>query len=182
MLIVEVGELREAVVLAEQHEGELPERGEVRRLVESACGESAVAEESDGHAALTVEASSLGGSASDRDARADDAVGTEDSAARIGDVHRPTAASADPGLAAHELGVHLDGCEAAREGVGMASMCGGDDIVVAKRKARAHGRGLLANRQVDEAGNVPGTVEDRGLFFEAADSEHPSVQLQHRRR
>ena len=171
-------ELRVAVVLAEEDHRQLPHRGQVHRFVERALCHRAVAEERDHHGA--VGAQLRGGRRADRDrqARGHDAVGPEDADRRIGDVHRAAAPTVRPRVLGHQLGEHPGRVEALRQAVTVAAVGRGDHVVRAERPARADGRGLLPDREVHEAGDLTVAVQRGDPLLEAADHEHPAVQLE----
>jgi hypothetical protein len=76
-------ELGPAVVLAHQQQRQLPQRGQVQALVQHAFGHRAVAEEADGHAAGAQHLVRQRAAQRDRDAGADDAIGTQDAQAQV---------------------------------------------------------------------------------------------------
>ena len=172
------GELGIAVVLAPEHDGEVPHSGQVHRLVERSLGYGAVAEERDGQAAIGPELVGGGGPGGDGEAGADDAVGPEDAEGRIGDVHRPAPTPVRPRVAGHQLGEHPLRVEALGQAVAVAPVRRGDDVVGPQRPARADRRGLLARRQVHEARDLTRLVHGRDPILEAPDHQHPPVQFQ----
>jgi len=59
-----------------------------------------------------------------------------------------------------------------RERMPVRTMRRGDDVAVAERTADADGAGLLADRDVEEAGQLAGTEPLLDLLLEAPDKEH----------
>src|SRR5229473_1987055 len=57
-------------------------------------------------------------------------------------------------------------------------MGGGDDVVVVEWPGRADRGGFLADREVDEPGDVAISVELGDAFFELANADHSSVPLE----
>ena len=160
------------IVLADEHHGQLPDRSEIERLVEGAFVVGAVAEERHrdraGFQPLGAERRADG----DRQAAADNAVGAEIAAVRVGDVHRAAAPAAIAGLAAEKLGEHPLHLGALGDAMAVAAMCGGDVVAVGKRRADADGGGLLADRQVHRAVALAPDVAVLRRLLEAADQVH----------
>jgi hypothetical protein len=122
----------------------------------------------------------LGGHGSpvgDRKARRDDAVCTEDAQSRIGDVHGSTAASVRPAVLCHQFGEHPLGVEALGQAVAMAAVGRGDHVLAPERPAGPDGGSLLADGEMDEAGNKPIAVEVGHALFEPADQQHLALHL-----
>ena len=154
-------ELGVAVVLAEEDHRQPPHGGEVDRLVEGALGDRAVAEERHRHAAVGAKLGGRCGSHRDRQAGGDDPVGAEDPEVRVGDVHRAAAATVGALLLAHQLGEHAERLQALGQAVAVAAMGGRDDVGRTERPARTYRCGLLADREVDEAGHLAVAVQRR---------------------
>jgi len=87
-----------AVVLGDEDRGELPDRGQVERLVELALVGGAVAEERDRHAARPLHLRGERRANREGDAGADDPVRAEHAPVEVGDVHGSALAAAQPGL------------------------------------------------------------------------------------
>jgi hypothetical protein len=68
-------------------------------------------------------------------------------------VHRPAEAAAAAGRAPHQFGEHLGRLGALGQAVPVPTVVGNDSIGWPERPARADGRRLLPDRQVDEAGH-----------------------------
>ena len=172
------GELGVAVVLAEEDHRQLPDGGEVQRLVEGALRRRAVAEEGHRHAAVGPQLRRRRRPHRDRQARGHDAVGAEDPELRVGDVHGAAAAAVGALVLAHQLGEHPGRVQALGQAVAVAAVGRGDDVGGPKRPARADGRRLLPDREVDEAGDLAVAVERGHPLLEAADQQHPAVHLE----
>ena len=168
---------RVQVVLAAEQHGQLPECRQVHALVELAFGDGAFAEEACRHAPASLELVRERETHGEREAAAHDRVAPEEAAAGVEDVHRAAAAAA----AALELAVHLGeeapGGDAASEGVAVLPIGGDDRIVRLERLEGAHGDGLLADVQMQEAADLPRAVELRTLLLEAPDAQHLAQQL-----
>ena len=119
-----------------------------------------------------------GGTVGDRKAGRHDAVGPEDPEPGVGDVHRAAAAPVGSLVPGHQLGEHAHGIQALGQAVAVAAVGGGDDVVGAQRPARADGRRLLADGEVDEAGDQAVAVELGDPLLEAADQHHAALHLQ----
>lgn len=132
-----VGELGEVVVLAQEDDREVFDRGQVDRFVEGALGHRAIAEEGHGDLGALAQLHGGGRARGDGEAGADDAVGAEDSHGQVGDVHRSAAAAAAAVGAAEQFGEHLAHVGAFGQDVSVASVGGGDDVVGAQGCAGA---------------------------------------------
>ena len=75
------------VIFAHEHSGQLEGCCHIERLVEGAAVCGAVTEEAHSHPAVALILACEGGSGSDGDSRADDAVCTEYALVSVGDVH-----------------------------------------------------------------------------------------------
>ncbi len=99
-------ELGDAVVLADEDQRQVPERGEIDGLVEVPGLDRPVAEEGDRN---LVRAAQLGGERIARGQRqiaADDAGRAHQAVGAIDEVHRSAEPLAEPGTTAHQLGHH----------------------------------------------------------------------------
>src|SRR5262249_26239322 len=92
------------VVLAEEDDGQLPERGEVQRLVELALVHRTVAEDTQAKAAVALFLRGERQAAGDRQMPRNDGVAAEEVAGLVEKVHRAALPVADPGCAAEQLG------------------------------------------------------------------------------
>ena len=178
MLVGRPRELREPVVLAEENHRQAAQSRQVERLVEGAGGHRAVSEERDHHAVLAASGERVGGADRDRQAGSDDAVRAENADRRSGDVHRPTPASAGARLLAHQLGQHPTRVESLGEHVTVPAMGRGDDVIGPGVEQRADGAGLLTDRRVHEAGDLPVLVEHGDALLHPADDGHPEVGVE----
>jgi hypothetical protein len=168
---LERGAHRVQAVLAEKKHGELPETGQVQRLVELALGHRAVAEEAGRHPAA-LERVGEGEAHGDREAAADDRVAAVEAPGDVEEVHR----AAPPPAAPVGLAVHLRHQRARRDAAGerVAVLAIGRDhrVLRGERPHRAHRHRLLAYIKVEESPDLPGAVSLRGLLLEAPDPEH----------
>ena len=69
------------------------------------------------------------------------------------------------------------GDEPLGEAVAVAAMRGSDHVGAAEWPTRTDGRGLLADRQVDETRHLAVAVQHRHPLFEPADHRHPAEHL-----
>ena len=145
-------ELGVAVVLAEEDHRQLPDRGEVDRLVERAVRDRAVAEERDRDAAVAAQLRG-GRRARPRSAGPPPTIplAPKMPMRRVGDVHRAAAPAVRALVLAHQLGEHPERVRP------LARQCPWPrwvDVITSSRRerpARADGRRLLPDRQVHEA-------------------------------
>ena len=112
-----------------------------------------------------------------RQAGADDRVGAEHALGRVGDVHRAALAVADALAAGEELGHHPVDLHAAGQAVAVAAVGGGDVVALGEGAADARRDRLLAERGVDEAGDLAVAVELGDAGLEGADQRHRGVQV-----
>ena len=167
--------LRVVVVLDDEEDGELPERGDVQRLVGHALAERAVAEEDrrDGaRALLLLRERDAGG---DRDDAPEDAVGVE---VPLAQVLAAALASADARRLAHHLAEQAEVVVREREVVAVAAVVREDDVALGLEVVDDPDRvRLLADVGVGRADELPLREEVEQRLLEAADEEHPLVEL-----
>src|SRR5262245_3826919 len=163
---------RVAVVLADEDHGQLPEGGEVERLVELALGHRAVSEvaEYDLVATLVLDGESRPGGQGQ--VRAHDTVAAQEVDALVEEVHRAALALGKPVPAAEEFGHHAPGIGALGDAVAVLAV-GRDHVVL-----RAYHRGgtychrLLADVEVEKPADLAQSVHLGGLFLEASEQLH----------
>ena len=176
------GVLHVAVVLAHEEHRQLPDRGQVERLVEGADVGGAVAEERDRDLRRTPQLRGPGGAVGHRQVGADDGVRAEHPVVGLGEVHRAALGLADPGGPLHQLGQTALRRGAAGDGVVVAAVGGEDVVVRSQRCARAHRDRLVAGGQVGRALDQAAHEEVvRGLLG-AADDRHLLVPAEQGRR
>src|SRR5215467_2348523 len=167
---------RVAVVLADEDHGQLPEGGEVERLVELALGHRAVSEvaEHDLVAALVLDGETRSGGQGQ--VRAHDTVAAQEVDALVEEVHRAALALGKSVPAAEELGHHAPGIGALGDAVAVLAV-GRDHVVL-----RAYHRGgtyrhrLLADVEVEKPADLAQGVHLSGLFLEASEQLHLGQQ------
>ena len=160
------------IVLADEDDRQLPDRGEVERLVKGALVVGAVAEERERDRAGAPLLGAERRADRDRQAAADDAVGAEIALRRLGDMHRAAAPLAIAALAAEELGEHRLELGALGDAMAVAAMGRGDAVGVAERHADADRRRLLPDRQMHGAVAQAADVRIFGRLLETADAMH----------
>src|SRR5579862_108968 len=160
------------VVLAHEHRPRLPELGKVERLVERARVRRAVAEERDRDARLVAQLEREARADDRRDAARNDRVRAEVAALDVVEVHRAAVAV----RAALELAVELRHqrirVRAARQGVRVRPMGGGEHVAVLHRVADADRDCLLPDRDMQEPRQLAGPKPLLDLLFEAPDQQH----------
>ena len=170
-------QLAVAVVLAQEHDRQLPHRGQVQALVERALVRRAVAEEAQRDPVVALHLRPQRGAGGDRQPRAHDAGLAEAADAEVGQVHGAAQPRVDPGRLAHQLGEQPVGPRALADRVPVRAVVAHHVVVVAQRHAGAHDRRLLAHRRVQRAGDLAGFhLLDRGQLERPA-PEHPPVHL-----
>lgn len=160
------------VVLADQYDGQLPERGHVERLEELPLVGGAVAVEVERDGALLPVPLREGEAAAERHLRADDAVPAVEVGILLVEVHGAALAPGAPVAAAHELGEGGDGVPAAGEVEAVIAVGGDDGVRAGGGSLHADGDGLLAIVEVAEAADELGLVEGVGGDLEAAHEGH----------
>ena len=169
---------RVEIVLAEKQHGQLPQRGQIQRLVKLALGDGAVAEEARRDPRPLLHLVGEREPDRDREAAADDGVAAVEAGLRVEHVHRSAAAAA----AALLLAVHLRhepvGRDAARQRMTVLAVGRDDGIVWAECLHGADGDRFLADVQMQEAADLAGAVQLRALLLEAPDAQHLVQQAQ----
>jgi hypothetical protein len=145
--------------------------------VEGPLVDRALAEEGGGDASLAKQLARHPSADRERQAGADDRVRTEHPARGVGDVHRAALAVADALAAGEQLGHHPVDLHAAGEAVTVAAVGGGHVVALRQRGADAGGDRLLAERGVDEAGDLAVAVELGDARLEGPDQGHRRVQI-----
>src|SRR5690606_39027290 len=102
----------EAVVHHDVDDRQVPQRGDVERLVERADVGGAVAHLADHHLVAAAVVDGERGAGGERDLAADDAVAAEHPGGGVVQVHRPAPALGRTGGATVELGHHAAGLDA----------------------------------------------------------------------
>ena len=161
-----------AVVLEHEHRRHLPELAEVQRLVERPRVRSAVTEERDRNARLVPPLKRERCTDDPGDPTRDDGVGAEVPDLDVVKVHRAAIAL----RAALDLPVELrhDPLDRRALGDGMAvrAVRRRDDVVALERGADPDRRRLLADRDVQEPGQLARAEPLLDLLLEAADQQH----------
>jgi hypothetical protein len=170
------GELRVAVVLAHEDDGQRERDRQRDALVEGARVDRAVAEEGDGDGPRPLDAAREPGAHRERDAGADDAVRAEDAEPGVRDVHGPALAVAEPRGAPEELREHPRGIRALGDAVAVPAVRGRDPVARLERGTRAGGDRLLADGDVDEAVDVAVAEVTAHTLLERADARHRGEQ------
>ncbi len=145
--------------------------------MEGALVDSSLAEKGDGHAVTAEQAAGERRARCERQARSDDRVRAENALARVGNVHRAALALAEPRRLAEELGHGGVEVRSFCKAVAVAAVRRRDPVVVTERGAHTDRDGLLAERGVNEPGDLGGAIEGRDALLERADETHPSEQL-----
>ena len=165
------------VVLADEERLGLPELRQVERLVEGAGVGRAVAEERDRDARLVAELEGEAGADQRREPAADDGVRAEVAALDVVEVHRAAVAV----RAALHLPVELSHqrvrVRPARERVAVGAVGRAEDVAVLHRGADPDLGGLLADRDVQEAGQLAGAEALLDLLLEPPDQEHLAQEV-----
>jgi hypothetical protein len=169
---VDAGRGAVEIVLADEDDRQLPDRGEVERLVKGAFVVRAVAEERHRHRAGPPLLGAQRGADRDRQPAANDAIRAEIALGRVGDVHRAAASLAISAFAPEELGEHRLEFSPFGDAMTVAAMGRGDPVGVAERHARSDRRRLLSDRQVHRAVTQAADIRVFRRLLETADAMH----------
>jgi len=161
-----------AVVLTKEDNGQLPELSHVHRLVKEARAGGAVAEKGERDAGLGAQRERKRDAGGNAERAAHDRARTEVPALDVVKVHRATPPSrAALGLAI-ELGHDRPGRRALGERVRVRAVGRGDHVAGRERGAGADCHGLLADCDVNKAGDLAVPVALLDLLLELPDQEH----------
>ena len=145
-----------AVVLADEQDGELPQRGEIEGLVEFAFCRRAFAEEAAGDSITTLHLVRERQSDRERQSAADDGVTAIETALGVEDMHRAaTTAARSRGLAVH-LGHNLGRRQAAGERMAVFAIGCDNGVIRNKRLHDADCIRLLADVKMQETADLSG--------------------------
>jgi hypothetical protein len=164
---------RVLVVLADEHDGQLPDRRHVERFVERAFVRRPVAEEDHADAIEALRLDAHAHADGDRKTAGDDAVRAEVAAFHVGDVHRAAAAVAIAVFLAEELGEHPRRIGAFGDAMAVAAMRGKNVVVASEFECCADRTRFLPDRQMHRAVDQAAHVACFGGLFELADQLHP---------
>src|SRR5581483_6392637 len=106
------------------------------------------------------------------------AVGAEDAAREVAEVHGASLAAAAAGGPPEELGHHPRGLGALGQALPVAAVGGGHEVVGREEGADRRRHRLLPGRQVDEARDLPRREALGHPLLEAADEMHHPVDRQ----
>jgi hypothetical protein len=165
------------VVLDQEDDRELPERGQIHRLAEVPRVGGAVAEHADRDRVLALVVGGERQADRERDVATDHSVAAHEAALEVEHVHRaaaPAAASVHP---PEELGHHGIRIGASRDRVAVGAVGADQVVLVAHHRGRPDDRRLLADPQVQEAAGLRPLVLAPGLLLEAADQRHQFEKL-----
>ena len=167
------------IVLADEDRWRLLDAGEVQHFVEGAVVRGAIAEK--GHADIV--AAKLAGAKADArgmsDARADDAIGPEQTDRTVIEMHRAAAAAADAVGTTEQFGHHPSRIGALGQRMAVAAMGRGHPVGRAQMRANAHARRLLSDIQMQETRRfalATGGLRDK---LELAQQRHLFEQAKH---
>src|SRR6266511_1544424 len=166
------------VVLADEDDRELPQRGHVHDLVQHALAEGPLAEEAHGDLAGAAHLRRQCRPRGDAGASRDDRVRAEVAGVRVGDVHGAALAPAVPGLLAQQLREHPVHLRPLGQAVAVPAMRAGDVVVAAEDRAHADRHRLLAHVEMGQARHLGPEVQLVDVQLEVADAEHGRVHLE----
>ncbi len=140
----------------------------------------AVAEERERDVRLVAKLEGEAGAGDGGQAAADDGVRAEVAAREVVEVHRAAVAVRAAFDLAVQLGHQRVRMRAARERVSVRAMRRGEDVALLHRFAHTDRDGLLADRDVQEAGEVAGAEPLLDPLLETADQQHAAQEFAQR--
>ncbi|OGT94796.1 MAG: hypothetical protein A2083_04945 [Gemmatimonadetes bacterium GWC2_71_9] len=149
--------------------------------MEGAVVHRRLAEEADRHLIAALVLDRERGAGDQRDVPGDDRVPAEEALLAVEDMHRAALAARTPGRLPEQLGHHGPRADAARQRLPVLAVAAHDQVVVAQRRHRADGHGLLADIEVAEPPDLAERVLLARPLLEAPDEEHVAQQLPQRR-
>ena len=169
---------RVEIVLAQENNRKLPQRGQIQRFVELAFGDGAVAEIASRDRRTVLHLVCQRQPDRNRQSASDDCVSSVESPARVKKVHRAAMAVA----AARALPIHF-GHQYSRghspgQRVPVFAIGGNDRILRSECLHRTHAGRFLSDVEMKKAVNLLEAVHLRRFFLEAADAEHLSQEEQ----
>ena len=167
-----------AVVLGDEHHGQVPDRGQIQAFVQGALFGRAVAEETDRDLIGLPGLGRQPGPARQRRPAAHDAVRPQHPLVHVGDVHGAALTLTDAGRLAVQLGHHALHVHTLGDAVAVAAVRGGHEVRVGQIRADADRHGLFPGVQMHEAGNLPLAELDLDAVLELPDGLHPFVHPQ----
>src|SRR5262249_24701247 len=146
----------ELVVLTDDEHGQLPDCGQVHRLVCRALLGRTVTEAAIGNRAGAEALARQARPGRQRRPAAHDAVGAEHAAGDVSDVHGAILALAAAAAAPEQLSHHLARRDPFSDAMAVAPVRRGDVVTVVQVGAHSHGDRLLPRLAMDEAGDPAG--------------------------
>ncbi len=172
------GELGDAVVLADEDQRRLPERGQVCRLVEVPGLHSPVAEE---HHRDLIGLAQLGrqrGAERERQVAPHHPSRPQEAVLAVDQVHRAAETLTAAAEAPHQLGHHALHRDPLGDGVTVGAVPGVDGVISSQLTADAGRDALAADAQMDEPVDLKAPLERRHPLLEAADPPHRLEQVE----
>ena len=167
------------VVLTNENDGELPDRGHIQRLVEGALIGRSVAEEADANLIGSPVAGGKACAYRDVVTGTHDTVGTQNALVGVGDVHGAALALAVAGFLAKQLRHHELQVAALGYDMTMTAMGAGDIIVIPQAGAHTGGDSFFAKVQMNKSGDLAISKQALCLALKFADADHPQVHVFH---
>ena len=166
-----------AIILDDEHAGQLPERGHVQRFVKRAGVHDGLAHEAHNHLIATAILDRETDTGRERYVSAHDAVPTKEVRVGVEHVHRTTLATRASILPTEQLGHYAARRDAARERLAVIAI-GGDDVIIGAQHAeRAGAHCFLPDIEVTEAAHLAQRVGFGRALLEAALQEHGMQEL-----
>ena len=166
------------IILAHEDDRQLPDHGEVQRLMESADIGGAVAEEAHRHVVLPLVLRAQRRPAGDRQMRADDGVGAHYAMLDRGQMHRAALAAHQPVVALHQFPQDLLDGDAACERMRVPAIGAETEVAGPHRRGEACRDRFLAEREMARALDQILQKQLVGLLLRLANDELRTIHLQ----
>ena len=164
------------VIFAHPQHGQLPDFGQVERLVEVADVRRPVPKHADGDAVCALVQVAQGQARGKRQVGAHNGMPAPEILAHVRHVHRAAPALRAAGRFAKQLGDHLVGAQAAVDRHAVIAVSRDDAVLRLAGRDQAGADRLLADIQVQKTANLALLVKLGGLLFELADQHHLVIQ------
>jgi len=166
-----------AIVLDDEDDGEIPQRGQIQSLVKSADVDGRLSEEADANLITTAILDRESDSGGDRNVATHDAMSAEEVCLGVEDVHGAALAARGSCVAAKQLGHDCSRADSACERLPMIAV-GGDHVIIGTDHRHHAGRDrFLSDVEVQEPADLSERVPFGAPLLETTLEEHRMKQL-----
>jgi hypothetical protein len=175
--LLDTGAHPELVVHDQEDDRQLPQLGDVQRLVPGADVGGGVAHLADHHLVRALVRDGQPGPRRQRQLPPDDGVAAHEPSIHVEQVHRAAPAPGDAGLLAEQLRHDPVRVHAAPEDVPVLAVVREHVVALFERRHHADDGRLFAQVQVAVAADLGASVHLAGLLLEPADQDHLAVEV-----